>query len=186
MTRLREVSLFCWSVEQNARDTQMTTRVTEGARREISSRASAPVSRVSCNPVTKSEEKGRLLAFYWWPAMSTIGESQAISHSNDTGQQAQQVVGNSIFNRNFSGEGQLKFFANGEDDDNKKPRAKHGEHCSVQWRQRRQHSDHKHVQRQPQNTTITLQMEPRKPRREHRLPTLQKVMGRSGNAYSLQ
>ena len=30
-TRLRAVSLFSWSVEQNARDTQMTTRVTEGA-----------------------------------------------------------------------------------------------------------------------------------------------------------
>ena len=27
-----EVSLFSWSVEQNARDTQMTTRVAEGAR----------------------------------------------------------------------------------------------------------------------------------------------------------
>ena len=32
--RVRVVSLFSWSVEQNARDTQMTTRVTEGARRE--------------------------------------------------------------------------------------------------------------------------------------------------------
>ena len=32
--RLRAVSLFSWSVEQNARDTQITTRVTEGARRE--------------------------------------------------------------------------------------------------------------------------------------------------------
>ena len=31
--RLRAVSLFSWSVEQIARDTQMTTRVTEGARR---------------------------------------------------------------------------------------------------------------------------------------------------------
>ena len=29
-----EQSLFSWSVEQNARDTQMNTRVTEGARRE--------------------------------------------------------------------------------------------------------------------------------------------------------
>ena len=37
-SRLRAVSLFSWSVEQNARDTQMTTRVTEGA---------ALVSRVS-------------------------------------------------------------------------------------------------------------------------------------------
>ena len=37
-SRLRAVSPFSWSVEQNARDTQMTTRVTEGA---------ALVSRVS-------------------------------------------------------------------------------------------------------------------------------------------
>ena len=37
-SRLRAVSFFSWSVEQNARDTQMTTRVTEGA---------ALVSRVS-------------------------------------------------------------------------------------------------------------------------------------------
>ena len=29
LPRLRAVSLFSWSVEQNARDTQMTTRVTE-------------------------------------------------------------------------------------------------------------------------------------------------------------
>ena len=34
MRRLRAVSLFSWSVEQNARDTQMTMRVTEGARHE--------------------------------------------------------------------------------------------------------------------------------------------------------
>ena len=32
--RLRAVSLFSLSVEQNARDKQMTTRATEGARRE--------------------------------------------------------------------------------------------------------------------------------------------------------
>ena len=32
--RLGAVSLFSWSVEQIARDTQMTTRVTEGPRRE--------------------------------------------------------------------------------------------------------------------------------------------------------
>ena len=34
MRRLRAVSLLSWSVEQNGRDTQMTSRVTEGARRE--------------------------------------------------------------------------------------------------------------------------------------------------------
>ena len=52
----------------------MTTRVTDGARRErhsLSSRAAALVSRVSrlrrsraCTPLTKSEEKDRLLAVY--------------------------------------------------------------------------------------------------------------------------
>ena len=61
--RLRAVSLFSWSVEQNPRDTQMTTRVTEGA---------ALVSRVlrlrhstlacACTLLTKSGEKERLLA----------------------------------------------------------------------------------------------------------------------------
>ena len=44
--RLRAVSLFSWSVEQNARDTQMTTRVTEDARRERHDSA-ALVSRFS-------------------------------------------------------------------------------------------------------------------------------------------
>ena len=34
VSRLQAISLFSWSVEQNARDTQMTTRVTKGARRE--------------------------------------------------------------------------------------------------------------------------------------------------------
>ena len=38
--RLRAVSLFSLSVEQNARDTQMTTHVTEGARRERHERLS--------------------------------------------------------------------------------------------------------------------------------------------------
>ena len=71
--------LFSWSVEQNARDTQMTTRVTEVARRErlFSSRAAALVSRISrlrrstlaratlacaCPALSKSEEQERLLA----------------------------------------------------------------------------------------------------------------------------
>ena len=67
-----------------------------------------------------------------------------------------------IFNRNSSGERQLKFTARGEDDHNKKPRAKHREHRIAQRRQRCQHSDHKHVQRQQQNTPIKLQMEPMK------------------------
>ena len=66
--------LFSWSVEQNARDTQMTTRVTEVARRErlFSFRAATLVSRISrlrrstlacaCPALSKSEEQERLLA----------------------------------------------------------------------------------------------------------------------------
>ena len=48
--RLRAVSLFSWTVEQNACDTQMTTRLTSRCSR-------------ACTPLTKSEEKERLLAF---------------------------------------------------------------------------------------------------------------------------
>ena len=116
LIRPRAVSLFSCSVEQSARDTQMTTRVTEGARRErhpnsfllglppsllasrvsrLASRVSRLASRVSrlasrfsrlvprvsclascvsrlrrstlacaCTPLTRSEEKERLLAVY--------------------------------------------------------------------------------------------------------------------------
>ena len=67
-----------------------------------------------------------------------------------------------IFNRNSSGERWLKFTARGENDNNKKPRAKRREHRIEQQRQRCQHSDDKHVQRQQKNTPITLQMEPMK------------------------
>ena len=48
--RLRAVSLFSWSVEQNARHTQMTTRVTEGA--------SAALAR-ACTPLTVNLKKKR-------------------------------------------------------------------------------------------------------------------------------
>ena len=66
--RLRAVSLFPWSVAQNTRDTQMTTRVTEGAKRErhdLVSRVSRPRRSTlarACTLLTKSEEKERLLA----------------------------------------------------------------------------------------------------------------------------
>ena len=49
-SRLRAVSLFSWFIEQNARDAQMTTCVTEGAS--------------ACTPLTRSEEKERLLTVY--------------------------------------------------------------------------------------------------------------------------
>ena len=93
-----------------------------------------------------------------------------------TGQRAQQVE-ILDFNGNSSGERRLKFIASGEDDDNKKPRAKHRQHRLAQRRQRRQHSDEKCY------NYVTNGADEE---REHRLPTLQKAMGRSGNAYSLQ
>ena len=46
-----------WSIEQNARDTQMTTRVTEGARQESNSRLRRSTLARACTPLTKSEEK---------------------------------------------------------------------------------------------------------------------------------
>ena len=57
--RLRAVSLFSWSIEQNARDTQMTTRFSEGTRQErpLGARARARV-----HSLTKPEEKDKLLA----------------------------------------------------------------------------------------------------------------------------
>ena len=61
--RLRAVSLFSWSVEQNPRDTQMTTRVTEGAAlvsRVLRLRHSTLV-RAWTTLLPKSEEKGRPL-----------------------------------------------------------------------------------------------------------------------------
>ena len=66
--RLRTVSLFPWSVAQNTRDTQMTTRMTEGAKRErhdLVSRVSRPRRSTlarTCTLLTKSEEKEKLLA----------------------------------------------------------------------------------------------------------------------------
>ena len=57
--RLRAVSLFSWSVEQNAGDTQMTMRVTEGARRE----RPLPRSRTRALPLLNLKKKS-LLAVY--------------------------------------------------------------------------------------------------------------------------
>ena len=75
--------------------------------------------------------------------MFTIGESRTISHANDTELQAQQVAANPRRGR-FSIETPLE------------TTAKERKHRLAQRRQRRQQSDHKRVQRQRQNTTITL------------------------------
>ena len=58
--RPRAAPLFSYSVEQNARDTKVTTRVTEGAIRERPPLACA----LACTLLTKSEEKERLFAVY--------------------------------------------------------------------------------------------------------------------------
>ena len=66
--RLEAVSLFSWSIDQKERDTQITTRVTEGARRERPSfsrlTASPFDARGGCTLLAKSKEKERLLAVY--------------------------------------------------------------------------------------------------------------------------
>ena len=62
--RPRAAPLFSYSVEQNARDTKVTTRVTEGAIRERPPLACALACTLACTPLTKSEEKERLFAVY--------------------------------------------------------------------------------------------------------------------------
>ena len=61
--RLRVVSLFSWSVEQNARDTQMSTRVTGVLVSRVSRLRRSTLAR-ACTSLTKSEEKDGLLAVY--------------------------------------------------------------------------------------------------------------------------
>ena len=57
------------------------------------------------------------MCLFTYERMFTIGESQAISNSDDTEQQAKTSGRkSSIFNRNSSGERRLKFIASGEDD----------------------------------------------------------------------
>ena len=51
------------------------------------------------------------------------------------------------------------------------------EHRLAQRRLRHQHSDHKHVQRQRQSTTITLQMEPMKRENSTDCRRLKKLWG---------
>ena len=63
-TRLRTVSLFSWSIEQIAQDTQMTTLMTKGALVSRVSWLSCSTLSRACTPLTKSEEKERLLAVY--------------------------------------------------------------------------------------------------------------------------
>ena len=85
--------------------------------------------------------------------MFTIGESRTISHPSDTELQAQQVATNPRRGR-FSAETPLEIYSSASG--SKKTTAKQGDHRLAQRRQRRQHSDDKRVQRQRQNTTITL------------------------------
>ena len=84
----------------------------------------------------------------------TIGESPAISRAN-WHRKASTTSGwksspAKIFHWNSSGERRPKFIASGS----KKTNAKQREHRLAYRRQRRQHSDHKHVQRHRQNTTL--------------------------------
>ena len=95
--------------------------------------------------------------FIVYETMFTIGESRTTSPASDTEQQA-QVAGNPRRQR-FSTKTPLK---NERRRQRQQEAAKQREHFLAQRRQRFQHSDHKHVQRQQRNTTITLQMKPMK------------------------
>ena len=79
--RLRAVSLFSWSVEQNARDTEMTKRVTEGARRErlppsfpVSRGFAAQRSRARALPLLNLKKK-RDCSQYSRPSIPTVYSS---------------------------------------------------------------------------------------------------------------
>ena len=95
----------------------------------------------------------RLMCLFIYEAMFTIGESRAISPSDDTELNNKHNKWLELFDF------QAKLLWRTP---TKIPRAEktHREHRLAQ--QRRQHRDHKHAQRQRQNTTIRLQMEPMK------------------------
>ena len=87
--RLRAVSLFSWSVKQNAQDTQMTTRVTEGARRErlppsfLASRVSRLASRVSRLAASPLNARARVHSPYQiWRKGETARSLYIICHSS--------------------------------------------------------------------------------------------------------
>ena len=105
--------------------------------------------------------EGLMCLFIVCETTCKIGESCAISHANGTEQQAEQVAANLRWGR-FSTETPLerehrleiyRQWRRRQQQETVEQR----EHCLAQGRQRCQHSDHKHVQRQRQNTTITLQ-----------------------------
>ena len=90
--------------------------------------------------------------------MFIIGESRTISHPN--GQMTQnckhskclQILAEEDFPLKLLWITVIKIHRRA--DRRRQPRSR--EHCLAQRRQRRQHSDHERVQRQRQNTTITL------------------------------
>ena len=95
--------------------------------------------------------------------MIAIGGSRAISHSDDTEQQAQQVAGNLRFSTETPLAGTLTKIHGQRGRRRQQDSARKAQRTSLtQQRQRRQHSDRKHVQKQRQNTTITMKMEPMK------------------------
>ena len=60
--RLRAVSLFSWFVKQNARDTQMTTRVTEAAKTGEAAALVSCVSRLASRVSRLASRVSRLAA----------------------------------------------------------------------------------------------------------------------------
>ena len=105
--------------------------------------------------------------------MFTIGVSRAISHSDDTEQQAQQVTGNPRIRGERRGGRQQEAVRKAQRTPLSTAKAK----SSTQRPQTCTEAATKYY-----NCTANGAGE----EREHRPPTLQKTMARSGNAYSLQ
>ena len=98
----------------------------------------------------------RLLSLFMvFETMFIIGESRTISHATDRELHAQQVpaiLAEEDFTFKLLRRTPIKIHRRG--DRRRQPRSR--EHRLAQRKQRRQHSDHKGLQRQRQNTTITL------------------------------
>ena len=77
----------------------------------------------------------------------TIGASRAISHPSYTEQQTQQVAIEILAGENLPPKVLWRFIGMRIEEDNR-------EHRLAQRRQRRQHSDHKHVQNQRQKLQL--------------------------------
>ena len=120
-----------------------------------------------------------MCTLFIYETMFTIGESQAISHSVDTEQEAQKVAGNPRFSIETPTKIHREQRRRRQREAGRKAKrtsfSTRKVTSSTQWPQ----TSTEAVTKYYNNTANETNEE-----REHQLPTLQKAMGRSGNAYS--